>query len=226
MVPLGYHVRRYILGDARTAADHNMRTDGAELMHRGQPADNGEIVNRDVPAKRGVIGKNAAIADHAVMGDVSIHHQQIIIADTGDFSALSGAAVNGHTLANTVAMADFNPGRFTSILQVLIHFADSGELIDLIIFTDSGDTINHNMGFQYRTGTDFHLRANKAKRANMHSGMDNSARFNDGTGMDKGGLINHVFRTPVDGRTSLTLHRRFHHQLWPPLGNAQRRAVL
>ncbi len=98
------------------------------------------------------------------MGDVHVDHQQVVITHFGQASALRGAAVNGDAFADAVAIAHFNTRRFARVFQILIHFTDGGELINLIIAADLGNAVHHHVGFQHRAGADFHLGADVAER--------------------------------------------------------------
>lgn len=71
----GDNVWRHVLSNARTAANHHMRADDAELMHRSHAADDNKIIQRYMPGKRGVIRQNTAVAYRTIMRDVRINHQ-------------------------------------------------------------------------------------------------------------------------------------------------------
>ena len=67
--------------------------------------------------------------------------------------------MNGDAFANAVTIADFHAGRFASIFQILVNFADGSELIDLIVTADFGVTINDNVRLQYGAFADFDVGA-------------------------------------------------------------------
>lgn len=95
-----------------------MRADNAELVDRRHAADDGVIVDFHMPRQRGVVGQHTSVADHAVVGNVHVDHQQVVIAHFGQAGALRGAAVNGHAFADAVAIAHFNARRFARVFQI------------------------------------------------------------------------------------------------------------
>ncbi|SRN30309.1 Uncharacterised protein [Shigella flexneri] len=75
--------------------------------------------------------------------------------------------MNGDAFANAVTIADFHTGRFASIFQILVNFADGGKLINLIIAANFSMTIHDNVRFQYGTLTNFDMGSNDTKRTNV-----------------------------------------------------------
>lgn len=55
--------------------------------------------------------------------------------------------MNGDAFVNVVMIADFYMGWFVSIFQILVNFADGGELINLIIVANFSMTIYDNVRF-------------------------------------------------------------------------------
>ena len=191
MVALGHHKRRHILYHNRATAQHHMLTDTAELVDRRHTTDNGKVFHFDVACQRSVIGENTVIADHAVMRDVRIDHQQVIVTHTGDPGILHSAAVNGDAFADHIAIADFGSRRFTVIFLILIGFADRRELINLVIASDTGMAVHHHVGFQYGAFADFYISANHTKRADLHTRTDYCPCFYDRRRMNEGRFMNH-----------------------------------
>src|SRR5699024_8964173 len=113
--------------------------------------------------------------------------------------------MNGDAFANAVTIADFHTGRFASIFQILVNFADGGELINLIIAANFSMTIHDNVRFQYGTLTNFDMGSNDTKRTNVSVSANRRALFHNGGWMHKGGFINHVSGLPATS----THHRCF-----------------
>ena len=101
MVALSDDEWRHVLSDTGTTAYHHMRTGNAELVDR-HAADNGVIVDFHMPRQRGIVVSYARIADHTVVGNVHIDHQQVIVAHFGQAGALRSAAVNGDAFADAL----------------------------------------------------------------------------------------------------------------------------
>src|SRR5260370_11358314 len=73
----------------------------------------------------GAVGKNAAIANHAIVGHVAIRHEVIVAADAGG-PGVGGAAMDGHAFAEDVVGADFQTSRLPLVLQMLRSLAQDG----------------------------------------------------------------------------------------------------
>ena len=52
-----------------------------ELMHRRQPAHDHPVAELDVAAERGAIRHHDLVPEAAIVGDVRIGHEQIVVAD-------------------------------------------------------------------------------------------------------------------------------------------------
>ena len=73
------------------------------------------------------------IAERAVVRDVRVGHEQIVIADARHALIADGAAVDGAELADHVAIADLQARRLAGVFLVLRRLADRGELEDLVV---------------------------------------------------------------------------------------------
>ena len=92
----------------------------------------------DVPGQRRGVAEDRVAADVAVVRDVGVGHQQVVVADAGDAAAARGAAMDGHELADDVAVADDDPRRLAAELQILRDQADRGHREDLVAVADLG----------------------------------------------------------------------------------------
>ena len=86
------------------------------------------------------------VADHAVMADMRIGHHQVVIAQRGFSAILHGAAVNGDAFTNDVVVTDDQACFFTLVLHVRGVFAYRGELVDTIVFANTGRTFGITCG--------------------------------------------------------------------------------
>src|SRR5258708_17210162 len=122
--------RDHVAADAADAADHHLRPDPGELMHRGQPAYENKIADLAVATERGRGRKDHVIADLAVMTDMAAVHEISAIADAGNTASTDGAGVHGHLLPDGAALADLKPGEFAAITQRLRRRADRNQRLD------------------------------------------------------------------------------------------------
>src|SRR5207253_5243946 len=101
------------------AADYGVRADAHEMMYRTQRADIGPVFDRDMSAERSGVRHDDVAADLAIMRDVRIGHDQVVIADLREAAALRRATIDRHELANLVVVADFKARALARVGNVL-----------------------------------------------------------------------------------------------------------
>jgi hypothetical protein len=72
-----------------------------------------------MPRQRRVVCQNAVIADHAVVPDMRIRHDQAMAPDARHAAAASRPPRNRHALANRVLVAQRDARRLTLVFQIL-----------------------------------------------------------------------------------------------------------
>ena len=90
-------------------AQHGMGADAAELVHAGAPADVDVILDHHVAGQRRLAAHHEVIADDAVMRDVAVGEDDVVVAEHGEIAVLRGK-VHGDVLAKHVAVADAQAG--------------------------------------------------------------------------------------------------------------------
>jgi len=75
-------------------------------MNAYQSADDDEVFDGDVAAERRTVRDDVPITDDAVVGDVTLHHQQVLVTDTRDHAATRSARIKRDIFANRVAIAN------------------------------------------------------------------------------------------------------------------------
>ncbi len=78
----------------------------------------------------------------AVVGDVAVDHEQVVVTDGRQAAALAGAAVKGGELANGVAIAHLQPHGLARELEVLRIHAQADAGIDAILGADDRRTVD------------------------------------------------------------------------------------
>src|SRR5882757_4963071 len=111
--------RNHVAANTADTADHYLRPDPGELMHRGQAADENKIADFAVASQSGRRREDHVIADLAIMTDVAAIHEITAIPDASNAAAAHGAGVHGHLLPDGAALADLKPGEFAAISQRL-----------------------------------------------------------------------------------------------------------
>ena len=163
------------------------------------------------------------VADDAVVGKVAVGHNPVVVADAGFAYASHCAEVEGGELADGVAVADGEFGRFAAIFFVLRDFAQTGELEDAVVFAYGGVAVNHGVRADFGIRADSHVRADDGVCADFDAGIQLCLGVDDGGRVDEGHrfpfmsggvpavaplqanrqyALYSVFRRPLSGRPS------------------------
>src|SRR5437773_9957379 len=95
----GERERQSVLHHHRVAADVSFAADATELMHAGIRADIRAVIDSDVTSERSCVGHNHVIANESIVRDVSLGHNESVIADLRQPSSASSATMDGDELA-------------------------------------------------------------------------------------------------------------------------------
>ena len=120
----GFGKGKHVAGDGGAASDEGVGTDVNKMVHRTKRAHRRPLFDDDMASQSCGVGQDDVVADYAVVGNVGVGHDQRMIADAGQASALSGAAIDGDELAYGVVVADFEARWFVLIAQVLRDQSD------------------------------------------------------------------------------------------------------
>src|SRR5258706_15769908 len=112
MVSHGERKRQGVFYHHRVTAHICFATHATELMNSGIGTDVGAVFDEYVAGQGGGVGHNNPVTQEAVMRDVSLGHDEAVIADSGDPAAAGGAAVDRHKLPDPITPADFSGGCF------------------------------------------------------------------------------------------------------------------
>ncbi|MEY9148080.1 hypothetical protein ABIF00_006064 [Bradyrhizobium elkanii] len=153
-------------------------------MHRRQAADIDEVADLAVAAERRRRREDHAIADHAVMADMAVVHEEAAIADAGEPAALDRADVHRHALADGAGFADFEAGRLAAIAEILRRPAERRERRDDAAGADPGMPADRDMRDQLAVLAKHDIGADDAVRTDLGAGPDHSAIGNPRSRVD------------------------------------------
>src|SRR3954468_17152746 len=114
----GFGEGQHIFGHHGAAPNIGMRTDAHVLMHRTERAHAGPIFYGYVSGERGSVCHDHVVANHAIVRDVGIGHDQAMIANAGDSAAAWRSSMDGDELSDDVVVSDFKPRPFALELQI------------------------------------------------------------------------------------------------------------
>ncbi len=156
-----------------------MGADVAILMHQGETGQDRPIVNVHVASQCRVVDQDAMVADHTVMADVRIGHDQVVVTQGGFGTILHSATVNGHAFTDDVVITDYQACFFTLVLHVRGVFAYRGKLVDAIVFANAGRTFEDHVWPDDSPLADFNTCADDRPRADLNVGGQNGRRIDD-----------------------------------------------
>jgi hypothetical protein len=108
------------------------------------------------------VEENRAVADPAVMGDMRIGHDVVIVPDKRQAPSFNRPSVDGYEFAEHVPVADFHPRFFAFVPDVLGFRADGRERRKTAVRTDLREPSDADMGVQSGILTDDDVLADNA----------------------------------------------------------------
>jgi hypothetical protein len=112
----------------------------------------------------GTVGKNGVVANLAIVCQMNIGHDPIVIAHLRHTLIARRANVEGAKLSNGVAIANDQLARLTGVFLVLGHRAQRIELKDFVVFANGGVSLNDAMAGHRGASIDANMRANDRVR--------------------------------------------------------------
>jgi len=106
------------------------------------------------------------VAKLAVVRDVDIAKQVVVRPDARN-PAFVGRAVNGHSFADCVVIANLDTRDATLPFQVLRPQSDAGERKDIISLSQPRVTVNDHVGMQFAPLAQYHVLSNDAIRPDL-----------------------------------------------------------
>src|SRR5436309_288320 len=98
----GFRIRQHVFGDDTVAADITMSADAAKRVDAGKCSNRRMVVNHNVATKRGRIRHDDVTPNSAVVGDMCVHHEEVVIADPGIPAAALCPPMHIHELTKHV----------------------------------------------------------------------------------------------------------------------------
>ena len=176
---------RHILHDLGEAAHNRHFADAHELVNAHETPDHALVFDGDVARNSGRIGNQVTVAQNAVVPEMNVGHQQIVVAHHRRL-ALAGRAVNRHHFAQHVVVAQFDERFLALELQVLRLAAQNYVRHQTAIFAQSGAALDDDVGLQSRPSADARSALDNAKRADLDVLPDFGTGINDGQSMNFG----------------------------------------
>ncbi|MNR10881.1 hypothetical protein D3C85_1271540 [compost metagenome] len=156
----------------------------AELVHAGKAAQDHPVTDVHVAGQRRVVGEDGVVADLAVVRQMDIGHDPVVVADAGHAAILRGADVEGAEFADGVVVADFQPCRLARVLLVLRHRTQRTELENAVVLANAGMAFDHHVRADPGAAVDADIGADDAVCADFDVGGDLRPVSDDGSRMN------------------------------------------
>ena len=180
----GFRERKNVASDRRTATDECMRAYAHEVVHRTQRAHRSPILDDDMATQGRTVGHDYMIANRAIVGYVSVGHNQIVAADFRQASPFCGATVNRDEFANDIVVANLEPRGLTFVTQVLRRESNGRKWKEAIARACFGRPFYGDVRDQFATFAQFDTGSDSAVRADLARGMNFRGVVENGSGME------------------------------------------
>ena len=173
-------------------------------MDRRQSTHADVVIQGYVAGQGRAVGEDDVVADPAVVPDVGIDHEQVIVPDAGLHATAARADVERRELADRIPVADRQRTVLPAILHVLRNGAHAGELENPVVAADRRAALHHAVRSHARIPAEAHVRADHRVRADLHAAVQFGAR-----GHDRGGVYGRLAAhagVSSSGATSATVN--------------------
>jgi hypothetical protein len=174
------------LDELARGREHRVRADPAKLVHAPVTADEDVVLQRHMARQHGAVAHHDAVAEHAVVRDVDIGQERVIVTHAGEVAVI-GRGMDGDILAEDIAVANAHPGVAALELEILRFGSDAREREYLAPPAEHRVALDRAVVVDARAIPEAHARTNKGKRADLDIGAELGTRLNDGGGIDTGG---------------------------------------
>ena len=179
------HERQDVPVHPRERADEGVAPDPEELAD-GRVAAEDHVVLDDAVAREGhSVREDGAVPDDAVVCNVRVRHEEVVVADDGRLVPRDGSAMDRAELTEDVPVADHERRRLALVLEVLRRPAERGQLEDPVVLADRRGALDHGMRADGRTRSDRDVGADDRVGADVGGRVDGSGRVHDGGRVDR-----------------------------------------
>lgn len=186
-------VRRNVGAHHGIGGNEAVLADTAELVYDGKTAEPNVIAYLYVAAEIGDIGHDDVIADTAIVRDMRVGHNAVMVADHGNSAALLGASVNRAEFVKDVVVSDLEAGLFAWTVSLMLRVPTQRAIgVDAIALADNGRSLDHGMDADPRPSAEFDVRPNVGAKTNAYSILEFRGRMYVGGRMDRRRRFSHL----------------------------------
>src|SRR3990172_10525893 len=188
-----YGIWRNVLADAAEPSHHRIGADPRELVDREESPDDGIVFDGHMSCEGCRIRHDDVAAEFAVMGDVRVGHEKVVVTDDGHTVAAQRGPVHGRVLPDGIPVPDDDARLFVQVLGILRREPDAREGVYRTFFPDLGLPFNDHMGDEPRSPLDVHLSPDDAEGTDHNVLVDSRFSVDDRRGVD---ILRHYSSLP------------------------------
>jgi hypothetical protein len=148
------------------AAYEGFRPDAAELMYAGICPYVCTVADFDMAGKRRCVCHNNVVSNAAIVSNVCLCHQEIVVADYSLSAAAGRSAVNGYKFTYLISAANYRFGFFAGVFKVLRCKPNRYKRENVRFVADGCPAVNNRMRIDAYTSPKRNLVTDDAKRSN------------------------------------------------------------
>jgi len=115
-------------------------------MNQGEAAEKSVVADMHVPGETRCVREHGVPTDAAIVRDMTVGHDEIVVTDDRLPAALDSAAIQRTVLAYGIAIADGEARGLALVADMLWRVAERTKLKYTILTSDASRTVNHDVG--------------------------------------------------------------------------------
>ena len=172
---------------AETPLKQRQSADAHKLVQGAVAGQVDVVFQHAMAAEQRTVGDDARVTDAAIVSDVGVGHQEIVVADAR-LPRVRRAPMDGDVLAEDVVVADFEARRFAVVFHVLRRFAEHDAAVDGVITAHVQRTKQVSARTNDAAGPQMNLALDDHVGADLDVVVDLGLRGDQGGGVNAGGF--------------------------------------
>ena len=144
-----------------------MRADVTKLVRPRKTRKYCPIAHVHVPGQGRVVGHDCLAANDAVVRDMHVRHNPVVVTENRLTLVLGGTAADRAKFADRIPVTDRERGRLVRILLVLRIVSHRRKLINMIIVANLCGPVDHDVAVDACTATNLDIIADYRKSPNL-----------------------------------------------------------
>ena len=162
-----------------------VRTDAHELMYHSKATQNNPVAHMNMTSLLRAVGKDSVVAHHAVMCQMHVSHDPVVVTNLGHARVSRRADIEGAKLTNGVAVTNDQLTGLARIFLVLRNRPQRIELKNAVVIADCGVAFDHTMRPDGSARADANIWADDGVRPHLNRAIELSLGVHNGGGVNE-----------------------------------------